>query len=271
MPTYAMPAAGRAGRPGSRGDLQRLLVGRRAPRPGGPGRAGPGRGRGSRQPTRSRSPAARHWAMLAATARSASSSRPRSQSATPGALGDRVQHPLALADLGQGLRRERGRSLGVAAELREVGTREIAIVAGTFASRLAPGRPTARTAHRRPDAERALGGSQQRLDRLDAAAERASPPGPATAAAGTDQLGGQRREPPLERRALAAQETARRSAARSAGPPRRRPRRPARAARRRRRARAPRARRPRCGAAARTRSGRSCCRRARSRSANRWW
>ena len=109
--------------------------------------------------------------MLAAKARSAAASRPRSNSAR--ARIDRtpqVQHPLALAKFGQGLRREPGRTLGVAAQVSEQGVLECDRRGDVHqrAGRLASRRLERLIGSIR---ERTLGVIEQPIDRLKATAK----------------------------------------------------------------------------------------------------
>jgi hypothetical protein len=120
-------------------------------------------------------------------------------------LGDRIQHPLALADLGQGPRSERGRALCVTAQVGEVRAKErdrrrhvhqqAASVAGRWLVRLIGS-----------SCHRMFGGIERRLHRLHPVAggcqrrlrqQQARP--------GADQLGGQRCKPSLNRRPFAVQ------------------------------------------------------------------
>ena len=219
-------------------------------------------------------PAARHPAMLDAKARSASASRPRSHSAT--ARFHRVTDssmPLAVAELGQGPRGERGRALGVAAELGEIAAMERdqrgdvhQQAAGPADGRLE--RLLGRAARTRARPRRAAAPSPPRRPRWRCHVRLGQQqPGP-----GPDQVVGQRRQPPLDRRRLRRADCRpRRSAARSAGRPRSVS--PAATAWRIASSASPcssyQAAALRCSCAARP--GCSLCSRARSRSANRWW
>ena len=68
--------------------------------------------------------AARHPAMLEAKARSASAAAAEPFSRGQETLDGSAQQPLISAERGQGLRSERGRALGVAADLSEIAAME---------------------------------------------------------------------------------------------------------------------------------------------------
>ena len=118
------------------------------------------------------------------------------------------QHPLVVTDHGQGLRRERGRLLGVAAERGEVRTlgrdrrghvHQPAPPAGRRHGRL--------TLHASSARLRALGGIQQLPGRLHPAAGQGhARPGQQQPRPRTGYFGRDRREPPLHRRPLAPPE-----------------------------------------------------------------
>jgi len=117
-----------------------------------------------------------------------------------------VQHPVALAKFGQRLRREPGRTLGVATQVSEEGVierdrrRDVCQHAGRPAGRRLE-RLVGRVRGRAP------GGMVRRPGRVHVAAHQGNPRlRQAQPWAGPDQAGGQPGKPPLHRRALALQE-----------------------------------------------------------------
>ena len=155
-------------------------------------------------------PAARPWAMLDDSARSASASRPRSHSATPRyPLAWDASIPLALADLGQGPAGEHDRVLGVAMEHGQEGAleRDRRGHVREMARGPADRRLERLIGHARSACQRALGGIQRDLGRLHAVAEESQARlGQQQPRPRAGQPGGQRRKPPLQGRAFAAQE-----------------------------------------------------------------
>ena len=155
-------------------------------------------------------PAARHWAMLDDSARSASASWPRSHSATP-------RYPLAWdvsshspSPTSARVRRgERDRAFGVAVQHGEEGALESDRRGHVRQQARGPAdrRLERLIGHARSACQRALGGIQRDLGRLHAVAEESQARlGQQQPRPRADQPGGQRRKPPLQGRAFAAQE-----------------------------------------------------------------